>query len=68
VPPSANDFERVIARLCEYSPAPWVGKCSPTEFLDWLQSDLERLSSYERRQRLAHAMVKLVSLLRMEGD
>lgn len=65
---SAYEFERAISRLREYSHTNSVKRYSPAEFLTRLQQNLEWLSSYERLQRLARAMVKFLSLLRLEGD
>jgi len=81
VPPSAQEIERALSRLPEFSHPNWAfhlrelheatlqyEKCSPAEFLNRLQENLERIASYDRLLRLLRAMMKFAALFRLQND
>ena len=70
--PSARDFERAARALRHLDRSNgWLrtyGGCDFPEFIASLQDNLEAAASCEFLSRLAHAMLKVVSALRLEGD
>jgi len=73
VPPSARDFERAARELRRLDRRnDWLLRtyrgCDLPEFIDGLQDNLDAIMNYELLSRLAHAMLKVVSTLRVEGD
>jgi len=73
MPPSARDFERTAMELRRLDRCnDWLLRsyrgCDFPEFVSSLQDKLDAATNYELLSRLARAMLKAVSALRLEGD
>lgn len=73
MPPSAPDFERAARELRRLNRrSGWLLRtyrgCDFPEFIASLQDNLDAIMNYEFLSRLTHAMLKVVSALRVEGD
>ena len=70
--PSARDFEGAARALRHLDRSRgWLRTyhgCDFPEFIASLQDNLEAAASYEFLPRLARAMLKVASALRVEGD
>ncbi|HVP51868.1 MAG TPA: hypothetical protein VMT05_07160 [Terriglobales bacterium] len=73
MPPSVRDFERAARELRRLDRRNgWLLRtycgCDFPEFVACLQDRLDAATNYEFLSRLTHAMLKVVSALRVEGD
>ena len=73
VSPSARDFERVARELRRLDPRnDWLLRtycgCDFPEFIASLQDNLDAIGDAEFLSRVARAMLKAASALRVEGD
>jgi len=73
VPPSAKDFERAARELRRLDRRNrWLLRTDRggdlPGFIAGLQDSLDAATHYEFLSRLAHAMLKVVSTLRVQGD
>jgi hypothetical protein len=73
MPPSAKEYERALRELRRlHSRHDWLFRtdcgCDFPEFIARLQDNLNAHGNYEFLSRVARAMLKLASALRVEGD
>ena len=71
--PSARQFERAVRELRHLGLRDdWLFRtdcgCDVPEFIARLQDNLDTIANYEFLSRVARAMLKLASALRVEGD
>ena len=73
MPPSAREYERALRELRRrHSRHDWLFRTDRAnnfpEFIASLQDNLGAHADYEFLSRVARAMLKLASVLRLEGD